>query len=92
MFAIPVLFAGIVLSRYYWTLACLFLLLGGRERDGPREAGVAAGLFGFLAAQYVVQEETPDDFGWYVIANLALCGLLVALLIGRAIRRPPATP
>ncbi|MCP4871227.1 MAG: hypothetical protein GY898_21160 [Proteobacteria bacterium] len=92
VYALPVLFAGIVLSRYYWTIACLFFLLGGRERDGPREAWLGAGLLAWCAAQYVFQEETGDDFGWYVVANLLLAGFFVALLLTRAIRRPPATP
>jgi hypothetical protein len=89
--ALPVVFAGIVLSRYYWTVACLFLLLGGRERDGPREAWTAGGLFAVGAAQYAFQLRVSDDFGGYVFANLLFAAFFVALLTARATRRPPAS-
>jgi len=92
VFALPVLFAGIVLSRYYWTIACLFFLIGGRERDGPREAHLGAGLFLLCAAQYSWQVQSRDDFGWYVAANLMLTFGFAGALVARAIRRPPATP
>ncbi len=86
VFALPVLFAVLVLSRYYWTVACLFFLLGGRERDGPREAWLGGGMLLWCAVQYAWQLREPDDFGWYVVANWLLLGFFAVALAIRTRR------
>lgn len=89
-FALVVVFAGIVLSRYYWSAAVLLLLVGGRERDGPREAWLAAGLLGLVAVYYLVAGNTEDQFGRYVLANIGLSVFLVLALVHRLLE--PAAP
>jgi hypothetical protein len=90
VFALALVFAGVVLSRYYWTVACLFFLVGGRERDGPREAWLGAGLLGLVALYYAWLNGFTSAYGRYVVANAALGLLLVLALIARSIWRVKA--
>jgi len=82
-----------VLSRYYWSAAVLLMLVGGRERDGPREAWLSAGLLILVAVFYLAASYVSDSFGRYALANIALGGFLAAALGHRllATRRPPAS-
>jgi hypothetical protein len=90
VFGLALVFAGIVLSRYYWGVACLFFLLGGRERDGPREAWIGAGLLGLVAVYYAGIEGMDSRFGAYVLVNLTLLVWFVAALIARTVWRVEA--
>jgi len=92
-FAMALVFVGIVLSRYYWSAAVLLMLVGGRERDGPREAWLSAGLLILVAVFYLAASYVSDSFGRYALANIALGGFLAAALGHRllATRRPPAS-
>jgi hypothetical protein len=85
--SLAVVFAGIVLSRYYWTVACLLFLLGGRERDGPREGLLAGGLFALIALFYAYASVESRSFGQYVLANAAWLVFWAVLLASR-LRRP----
>ena len=88
--SLAVVFAGIVLSRYYWTVACLLFLVGGRQRDGPREGLLAGALFGLIALFYVYASVERRTFGHYVMANAAWLVFWVVLLATRL--RKPASP
>ena len=83
VFALALVFAGIVVSRYYWSVACLFFLLGGRERDGPREAWIGAGLLALVALYYAAFGGIESKFGRYLMVNLSILGWFVAALIAR---------
>ena len=87
LLSLAVVFGAIVLSRYYWSVACLFLLLGGRQRDGPREGMIAAAMFGLIALFYVYVSVEKRSFGHYVLANAAWLVFWVGLLASR-LRKP----
>ena len=84
VFSLALVFAGIVLSRYYWSVACLFFLLGGRERDGPREAWIGGSLLAVCAAWYAGISGEESSFARYLMVNLVLLGWFVAALVARA--------
>ncbi len=95
VFALALVFAGIVLSRYYWSVACLFFLLGGRERDGPREAWIGGTLLAVVAVFYAFLKDPEIEFAGYLQANLVLTAWFVAALVARAtwrIRVDSTTP
>ena len=92
VFAMAVSFAAIVVSRYYWGAAALFFLLGGRERDGPREGLIGASLLALVAGFYVLQGTTESSYGQYAMANLLILGWFVAVLAGRLVRPTAALP
>jgi hypothetical protein len=84
---LAVVFAVLVLSRYYWTVGCLLFLLGGRERDGPREGLIAGALFGLVALFYAYAAVDGSSYGRYLLANVAWLVFWVVLL-GSRLRRP----
>lgn len=81
--SLAVVFFAIVLSRYYWSVACLLFLLGGRERDGPREGLIAGGLFLTVAIYYAYASVEGNPFGRYVVANVVLTLFWTGLLVSR---------
>ncbi len=89
--SLALVWAGIVLSRYYWSVAVLWFFVGGRERDGPlggRDvATVAAALLGWCVVVFGVRVGSDSNFGWYWIANLLLGGALAWTLGRRAVAR-----
>ena len=62
-------FALLVLSRYYASAGALLLLLGRRERDGPGRAALHAGLFGLIALYYLLSLWIPVTFQRYAASN-----------------------
>jgi len=84
VFSLIMVFALIVLSRYYWSVACLFFLVGGRDRDGPWEGLVAAGLLLVVAGFYLLSPGIDSSFGEYHRGNLLLLCWAVPLLAWRA--------
>ncbi len=84
-------FATLVLSRYYWSSACLFVLIGGSPRDGPMggrwPAATAAALFAWLTAVYGFWTFDQEALHHYLLANLlaallSVGGLSLLLLRG----------
>lgn len=84
VFALLFVFVGIVLSRYYWSVACLFFLVGGRERDGPWEGVLGAGLLAVVAAFYFLTPDIEKSFGQYYIGNILLAAWWLPVLAWRA--------
>jgi len=80
VFGLVVVFAGIVLSRYYWSIACLFFLVNGRTRDGPLRAWLSASLMAVVAAFYFVAPDIDRQFGQYVWANCLLTAWTLAAM------------
>ena len=80
--------ALLVMSRYYWSVACLFFLLGGRDRDGPWEGLVAGGLLLVVAGFYLLSPGIETSFGQYHRANLLLTLWAVPALAWRAFVLP----
>lgn len=77
-------FCGLVLSRYYWSSACLFMLMGGRPRDGPMAgrgpALMAAALFAWSTAVYGFSIFDDEDIHQYLLANFLATVLVVGVL------------
>lgn len=89
LLTMAVVFAVVVLSRYYWGVGGLFFLLGHRDRDGPWKALLSALLLLMIAVFYQVKHAIPDDtFPRYVVANAMWIGWFVLALTGRLLRRP----
>ena len=86
VFSLMVVFALIVISRYYWSAACLFFLLGGRDRDGPWEGALAGGLLLVVAVFYLLSPGIETNFGQYHRANVLLVLWALPLLCWRALR------
>lgn len=84
VFSLIAVFSLIVMSRYYWSAACLFFLVGGRDRDGPWEGIVSAGLLGVVAGFYFFSPGIESSFGEYHRGNLLLVLWAVPLLAWRA--------
>jgi len=90
LLSMAVVFAVIVLSRYYWGVAGLFFLLGLRERDGPWKGIVCALLLCGIPVFYLTKSAYPSDtFPWFVVANAVWIAWFVFVLVGRMVRRPP---
>lgn len=86
LLSMAVVFAVIVLSRYYWGVGALFFVLGARGRDGPYRAVTTALLFAQIALVYQMKNVVPDDtFPWFVVANLCWIAWFVFLLVGRIV-------
>jgi len=86
LLSMAVVFAVIVLSRYYWGVGALFFVLGARGRDGPYRAVITALLFAQIAIVYQMKNVVPDDtFPWFVVANLCWIAWFVFLLVGRIV-------
>ena len=86
LLSMAVVFAVIVLSRYYWGVGALFFVLGVRGRDGPYRAVTTALLFAQIALVYQMKNVVPDDtFPWFVVANLCWIGWFVFVLVGRMV-------
>lgn len=83
LLSMAVVFAVIVLSRYYWGAAALFFVLGARGRDGPYRAVVTALLFVQIAVFYEMKNHGNDTFPWFVVANLCWILWFVFVLVGR---------
>jgi len=88
VFTLVAIFALLVMSRYYWSVACLFFLLGGRDRDGPWEGLVAGGLLLVVAGFYLLSPGIETSFGQYHRANLLLTLWAVPALAWRAFVLP----
>jgi hypothetical protein len=87
LLSMAVVFAVIVLSRYYWGAAGLFFALGMRERDGPWRGVVAALLLAAIPVFYLTKAAYPTDtFPWFVVANAVWIGWFVFVLVGRLVR------
>ena len=84
VFSLIAVFTLIVMSRYYWSAACLFFLVGGRDRDGPWEGAVGAGLLAVVAGFYFFSPGIDSSFGDYHRANLLLLLWVLPLLVWRA--------
>jgi hypothetical protein len=89
-FALIAVFALIVMSRYYWSAACLFFFLGGRDRDGPFEGLLAAGLLAVVCGFYLLSPGIGSTFGDYHRANLLLAAWAVLALAWRAFGPRPS--
>jgi hypothetical protein len=83
LLSMAVVFAVIVLSRYYWGAGALFFVLGARGRDGPYRGIVAALLFVQIAIFYVMKGLGDATFPWFVVANLTWILWFVFVLGGR---------
>ncbi len=92
LLSMAVVFAVIVLSRYYWGAAALFFVLGARGRDGPWRAVVTALLFVQIAVFYGMKNLGSDTFPWFVIADLSWILWFVFVLVGRMAAPRPAEP
>ena len=89
LLSLAVVFAAIVLSRYYWGVAGLFFVMGMRTRDGPWKGVIGALLLMMIPLFYVTKSTYPSDtFPWFVVANAAWILWFVFVLVGRAVRRP----
>ena len=93
LLSMAVVFAVIVLSRYYWGAGALFFVLGARGRDGPFRGVVTALLFVQIAIFYAMKNVVPDDtFPWFVVANLCWGLWFVFLLVARIAAPTVPTP
>ena len=91
--SMAVVFAVIVLSRYYWGVGALFFVLGARGRDGPWRAVVTALLFVQIAIVYAMKDVVPGNtFPWFVVANLCWILWFVFVLAGRMAAPRDAAP
>jgi len=91
LLSMAVVFAVIVLSRYYWGVAGLFFVLGRRGRDGPWKGIVLALMMSMIPVFYITKGMYPKDtFPWFVVANALWIGWFVFVLVGRLARRPTA--
>lgn len=90
LLSMAVVFAGVVLSRYYWGIAGLFFVLGMRNRDGPWKGILGALLLMMVPVFYWTKHQIPNDtFPWFVVANALWIGWFVFVLVGRLVRKPP---
>ncbi|MCO4769584.1 MAG: hypothetical protein KDA24_06090 [Deltaproteobacteria bacterium] len=91
LLSMAVVFAVIVLSRYYWGVAGLFFVMGARGRDGPWKGVVGALLLLMIPVFYLTKSTYPSDtFPWFVVANGLWIGWFVFVLVGRMVRRVPS--
>ena len=81
LLGLVIVFLFLVLSRYYWVVACLMLLLGNRTRAGPRQTWLQAGLFLHVALFYFWSIYVGSDFSQYLGANLLWLAWLAAAMI-----------
>ena len=89
LLSLAIVFAAIVLSRYYWGVAGLFFVMGMRTRDGPWKGVIGALLLMMIPLFYVTKSTYPTDtFPWFVVANAAWILWFVFVLVGRAVRSP----
>lgn len=79
--ALVLVFFAVVLSRYYWSAACLLMLVGGRSRDGPvgsrGAAWISAALFAWTAVVYFFFLHHDSSLGRYLFANAVATLLIV---------------
>jgi hypothetical protein len=91
-------FACVVVSRYYWSAAALVFLLGPeRPRDGRGRGEVAgAGLLAFVALYYLYALREGDPYARYLVSNVLLTvgwfALLSVRLRWRSTGDPGAAP
>ena len=83
--ALVLVFCAVVLSRYYWSAACLLMLTGGQARDGPMggrgPAWIAAALFAWTGITYTYFFFDHGNLERYLFANLVATVLIVGGLI-----------
>ncbi len=83
--AIILIFCGVVLSRYYWSAACLLMLIGRPVRGAPLGAlgpvSIAAALFAWCAAIHTYSIFDDDTLHRYLFANLLGFLLIVSGLV-----------
>ncbi len=92
--ALVLVFCLVVLSRYYWSSACLLFLIGGGKREGPMgRAGptsIGAALLAWSSAVYAYSIFQDEKLARYLFANLAAVALIVvwmSLMIYRTRRQ-----
>ena len=83
--ALVLVFCAVVLSRYYWVVACLLMLTGGHAREGPMggrgPAWIAAALFAWSGITYTYFLFQLGNLERYLFANLVATILVVGGLI-----------
>ena len=81
-------FAGVVLSRYYASAMVLLILACPEDRSPGRWAWIAGGLLGVVALFYAIENPIRHPYGLYVVANLLLCAWWLGTLAGLGVGRP----
>ena len=89
VFGLLVAFGIVVMSRYYWSAACLFFFIGGRERADLRAQAPGIGLMSLVAIFYFLEPSIDKDFGQYWLANVGLTlwgsGMMLHALLASAV-------
>lgn len=82
MLALWLVFLAVVVSRYYWSVACVWFLVGGPKRDDASFDPLGAGLFAIVALYYAHAMVVENPYVRFVFANALILGWWLLVIGG----------